>query len=280
MAGEKIKYSDDYLQYGFIDTDENGQVVPKCLICLENLGNDALRPSRLQRHLKTKHPSHQNKSLDFFEKKKMYFKKMKMAGEMSFYQLLPAEATEASFEIAHMIARTKKPHNIGETLIKPCILKAASLVLGEASVKKLGTIPLSDSTIKRRIDELAMDIEIQVLEKIRKSPMFAIQCDETTDVSKLSQLLVYARFARPTSIEEEMLFCRPFEKTTKAEDVYESVTSYFDRNSIKWHKLAGICMDGAPAMLGSRRFISRMRQRSPNSVDSAVSHACKVAIER
>ena len=48
MSKKKRKYDKDYLKYGFIDTTVNGQVVPQCVICFENLSNDALRPSRLQ----------------------------------------------------------------------------------------------------------------------------------------------------------------------------------------------------------------------------------------
>ena len=215
------------------------------MVCFENLSNDALRPSRLQRHLKTKHPSHQDKPLSFFQSKKDSFKKMKIASSELFRQSSPAEAVEASFEIAQMIAQAKKPHNVGETLIKPCMLKAASLVLGETNSKKLAMISLSDSTIKTGIDELSNDIELQVLEKIHASPFFAIQCDEITDVARLSQLLVYVRFAGLSSIEEEMLFCKPLETTTTAEDVFNIVSTYFDNNDMKWENLVGICTDGA-----------------------------------
>ncbi|XP_039258064.2 protein FAM200C-like [Styela clava] len=192
---------------------------------------------------------------------------MKIVGEKSFRQSSSAEVVEASYEIANMIARAKKPHNIGETLIKPCMLKAASLLLGEKNSKKLANISLSDSTIKPRIDELAKNIELQVIEKIHSSPCFAIQCDETTDLTQLSQLMVYVRFIGSTSIEEEMLFCKPLETTTKAEDVFEAVAAYFDSNAIKWENIVGICTDGAPAMLGSRSgFVSRMKQRSPIAI--------------
>ena len=54
--------------------------------------------------------------------------------------------------------------------IKPCMIKAVSLVLGVASSSKLAKISLSDSTIKTRIDELANDIEFQVIQKIQESP--------------------------------------------------------------------------------------------------------------
>ena len=81
--------------------------------------------------------------------------------------------------MAYFIGLAKKPHNVGETLRKPCMLKAFCLVLGEANRKEWAKIFLSDSTVKTRIDEIAVDIKLQVLEKINKSCAFAIQCDET-----------------------------------------------------------------------------------------------------
>ena len=74
--------------------------------------------------------------MDFFSKQERFTKKMKIASKETFYQSPSAEVVEASFEIANMIAQTKKPHNIGETMIKPCMIKAASLVLGVASSSK------------------------------------------------------------------------------------------------------------------------------------------------
>ena len=142
MSAKKRKYNEEYLQYGFTDPAVNGQVVPQCVICFEKLRNDALRPNRLKRHLQTKHSLHQMKPLAFFQSKKDFFRKMKIARAENFSQLSFAELVEASFEIAQMIAQAKKPHNIGKTLIKPCMLKASSLVLGESNSKKLAKITL------------------------------------------------------------------------------------------------------------------------------------------
>ena len=55
---------------------------------------------------------------------------MTIANKESFFQSITAEVVEASFEIALMNALAKKTYNIGETLIKSCNIKAASLVLG------------------------------------------------------------------------------------------------------------------------------------------------------
>ena len=75
MRGKKRDYDQSYLKYGFADTTEKGKVVPQCVICLEKLSNDALRPSRLQRHLQTKHPGHQEKAFGFFSKQEGLFQK-------------------------------------------------------------------------------------------------------------------------------------------------------------------------------------------------------------
>ena len=42
----------------------------------------------------------------------------------------------ASYAIALHVAKTKKPHNIGETLLKPCILESVKLVLGKKHLKQ------------------------------------------------------------------------------------------------------------------------------------------------
>lgn len=87
----------------------------------------------------------------------------------------------------------EKTYNIGEILVKPCILRAAKLVFGEDSNQKLSEISLSDSTFKLQIYEMAEDIETQMSEKVQSS-FFTIQRDETTYLSQSSQLLVYVRF--------------------------------------------------------------------------------------
>ena len=76
-----------------------------------------------------------------------------------------SKAEETSFETAYLIALAKKLHNIGERLIKPCMLKAATLVLGEDNRKELAKISLANSMVKTRIDKIAEDIELPVLEK-------------------------------------------------------------------------------------------------------------------
>ncbi len=55
--------------------------------------------------------------------------------------------------------KQKKPHTIGETLIKPCTLKMVKRVLGDASERKIQQISLSNDTVKGRINEMSDDIK-------------------------------------------------------------------------------------------------------------------------
>ena len=89
------------------------------------------------------------------------------------------------YTVALRITKLKKPHNIGETLGKPCLLKCAKLVLGDTAYNKLKQISLSDNTIQRRIAEMSGDIKTQLFSSLRSS-QFAIQLDESTDVSNVS----------------------------------------------------------------------------------------------
>ena len=137
--------------------------------------------------LREEHPGLQDKNLESFKAKEESFKRMKIVSSDAFWKYSSAEAVEASFEIAYSIALAKNLHNIGKTLIKLCMLTAASLVLGEANRKERAKIFLTDPTVKTRNDEITEDIELQVLENINKSCAFALQCDETTDIVEMFQ---------------------------------------------------------------------------------------------
>ena len=88
---------------------------------------------------------------------------------------------------------------------------------------------------------------------------------ESTDVSNLSQLLVYSRYIADGLIKEEFLFCQPLETTSKAADVFKVLNDFFlKKTGLKWSKLVGVCTDGAPAMIGAKSgLISLVNQKNP-----------------
>ena len=58
---------------------------------------------------------------------------------------------------------------------------------------------------------MSENIKSKVISKINSSSVFALQLDETTDVSNLSH--VYTRYVADKRINEEFFFCQPLETT-------------------------------------------------------------------
>ncbi|XP_070584365.1 SCAN domain-containing protein 3-like [Erythrolamprus reginae] len=206
-----------------------------------------MKPSKLVRHLQTKHPASKDKPLEFFERKKREHEGQK--------QLLKAttstnvSALRASFLVANRIAKAKKPFTIGEELILPAAKDICQELLGEAAVKKVAQVPLSASTVSRRINEIAEDIEVQLLERINASPWYAIQVDESTDVDNKAVMLVYVRYIFQEDLHEDMLCVLLLPANTTGAELFKSLDDYISGN-LNWSFCVGICTDGAAAMTG------------------------------
>ena len=168
---------------------------PECVICGERLANDSLKPSKLKRHQETKHPETAGEREYFERKKQLALSRRSMDIRRAFERAGSDlhRATEASFECSLLIAKAKKPHNIGEQLIKPACLKIVKRLCGPQVADKVRTVPLSDNTVKDRIDKMANDCQNQLHEKLKTSP-FTIKLDETTTVAEESVLILYVQY--------------------------------------------------------------------------------------
>jgi hypothetical protein len=61
-------YNSEYLKFGFT-TNGNVPPLPLCVICCEILSNHCMKTSLLKRHLKTKHLTLKDKSIEYFTRK-------------------------------------------------------------------------------------------------------------------------------------------------------------------------------------------------------------------
>ena len=262
MSGRKRKYCDDYIKWGFTNIVIAGVERPQCVICLEVLAHESMKPAKLQRHLQAKHPNLKNNDADFFKAKVEGVKSRRLDASGSFHNRNLA-AIEASYTVALKIAQAKKPHTIAENLIFPCTKDIVRLMIGPDAVDKLAPLSLSNNTIKRRITDLSNDILSQVVQEIKETPtgLFSIQLDETTDVTNFAQLLVYVRYIKNKKMKEEFLFCKPLQTTTTATDIFDLINNFFEEHSIEWKRLCGVCTDGAPAMLGCKSGFQALVKR-------------------
>src|SRR4029434_4333114 len=117
------QYSDEYLSFGV-------RAAPStlCVVCGEKLANSAMVPSKLKRHLQTKHPALQDKDPNYFDR--LRDNTVKQATMMTKVTKVFERALEASYLVAELVAKSKKPHTVGESLILPACKAIVNVMLG------------------------------------------------------------------------------------------------------------------------------------------------------
>uniref|UniRef100_A0A8C5NEZ3 DUF4371 domain-containing protein n=1 Tax=Gouania willdenowi TaxID=441366 RepID=A0A8C5NEZ3_GOUWI len=222
------KYTDNYLKFGFTFKERDGIEFPMCVICSTVLSNESMKPSKLQRHLETTHGHLKDENL----------------------------ALKCSYQVALRIAQKKQPYTIGEDLILPSATDMCKTMYGnDIDTNKLKTVPLSDTTIARRIDEMASDVRVQLIEKLRLADAFTLQLDESTDVSKDAQLLA---FVDQNEMQEEFLFGKRLPERTTSAEIFKVIDVFFRENDISWAKCVALCTDGARAMAGLKSGLNAL----------------------
>ncbi len=146
----------------------------------------------------------------------------------------------------------------------PAAQDMCRIMIGDSAAAKLGAVPLSNDTVARRIEDMSNDIREQLIEFVKKSPYYALQLDESTDIAGQAQLLTYVRYLRDKAIEEDVLFCRPLQSHTTGEAIFNVLDIFIRENGLAWDRCVGLCTDGAQAMTGRERGLAaRVQQVAP-----------------
>ncbi|XP_076069774.1 zinc finger BED domain-containing protein 5-like [Oratosquilla oratoria] len=170
----------------------------------------------------------------------------------------------STYAVAYLFAQRKEAHTIGEDLIKPAAVAMCRAMHGEKVAGDLDTIPLSNDTVRRRIHDIADDIRCQLIERV-KNVRYALQIDESTDISNSAQLLVFIRYSFDGRLHEDMLFCSTLEGTCTEDAIFTELDSKLREMGLPWDQCVGVCTDGAGAMLGKRKGLrGKIMQVAPN----------------
>uniref|UniRef100_A0A674N592 Uncharacterized protein n=1 Tax=Takifugu rubripes TaxID=31033 RepID=A0A674N592_TAKRU len=248
LSMAKCRYNEEYMRYGFSYLEDKGGQKPQCVLCSEVLAHESMKPSKLKRHLETKHHSLKDKPVEYFRRR---------------LQDLRTSQKCLTCSNRHCL---KKPHTIAEDLILPAAMDMVREVLDQSAADKLKTIPLSNDTISRRIEDMSADIKQHSTARIKASGHFALEMDESTDITNKAVLLVYVRHVWDGDLQEQFLCTRELLTTTTAEDIFSSVDMYLSSVGLSWDMCVGITTDGAASMIGKNLgVVRRILEKAPNA---------------
>ena len=204
-----------------------------------------MKPSRLSEHLAKIHPHKADESARFFQCYWDNFKKRKTIGSIfASSSQQSVDGLLASYNLSLMIAKKGKPHAIGEELILPAIKEVLNTVLHHKACSSLiKSIPLSNNTVQRRIDEMSADVEQKLCNTLRNTE-FSLQLNESTLPGN-----GYVRFVCNGVLCEELAIALSLNTDTRGETEFQEVKTYFESNSIPLTNVA-CATDDAPSIMG------------------------------
>ncbi|GFX09304.1 zinc finger BED domain-containing protein 5 [Trichonephila clavipes] len=227
MAGSKKKCrlcSVDYLKFGFIESVSDKRF-PMCLLCNRVLSNDAMKPSKLEDHLRRCHPDKSSKDLKYFQilKEKL---QNRPPMDIMFASTLQRDdnGLQASHNISLLIEKSGKSHTIGEELILPAVEEVLKTVIPKSASVIIRRISLSNNTVQRCIDEMSQDVESFWCDYLQTTH-FSLQLDESTLPGNES-FLAYIRFTMDQEHHEEMLFARALTTDTKGKSIFNVLKEF------------------------------------------------------
>ena len=122
-------YSEDYMKPGFTFSGNENNSYPLCLVCGNKLSNESMVPNKLKHYFTSKHSHLSEKPVEYFIQLSKSLKKQ----STTFTKRMKTsqKAQEASYLVAQIIAKNKKPHITAETTVLQsyCAIVRTMLVL-------------------------------------------------------------------------------------------------------------------------------------------------------
>ena len=137
--------------------------------CKGKLANSSCKPFNLSKHQKPCSKDEIAKPKSYFKKKLKIIEDAGIKGKLTLTNY-PIMQKKCSIFIAKHNAVSKKPYTDPENYVKPIPeYVTQTFVPNDKVLQKITDIPLSDSTMKRRTDELVLDIKEQLSVRITNS---------------------------------------------------------------------------------------------------------------
>ena len=133
----------------------------------------------------------------------------------------------ALFHVSLRIAKAETLHTIDKKLILPCMNDINCISSGKQAESKLNIPSLSVNSVQPRISLMSEHIKNQVIDQVKSTSLFALQLDESTDVSSFAQLTAFARHIYNGEFKNEFLCIINLPSKTPEEDIYQTIDTIF-----------------------------------------------------
>uniref|UniRef100_A0A3P9MHA2 SPIN-DOC-like zinc-finger domain-containing protein n=1 Tax=Oryzias latipes TaxID=8090 RepID=A0A3P9MHA2_ORYLA len=241
------------LAYFFTDIQNNCV----CLICQDTVA--VFKEFNIRRHYQTKHASYDNLT-GVQRREKLEQLESALTAQQSICAIKSEpndNTTQASYEVATLIAKHCKPFTDGE-FIKDCLMKIVETICPEKK-HEFANVCLDHNTVVQRIEDISIAIKRQLEVKGAKFEFFSLACDESTDASNTAQLLIFLRGVdRDMNVSEELLELQGLTGQTTGTDLFLSLCSAVDDMNLPWNKVTGIITDGTPAMANEQSGLATL----------------------
>ncbi|KAG5345717.1 GT2D2 protein, partial [Acromyrmex heyeri] len=156
------------------------------------------------------------------------------------------KALTASYAISNLSVKNSKPF-CKKKFVKECIIAAVESFGNSLTLEEAASIPLSDKTVKSRIDDIASSLENKLKSLLASCSFFSLCLDESTDNRHVSQLSIFVRIVDFSYVEELLDFVSLHDTT--GIDIFEAVKT-LQKFGIDFSKCSAIVTDGAKVMTG------------------------------
>ena len=218
--------------------------------------------------METRHSDNKNKNKSFLERKLEILSKTRSIFVKK-YRTENENLTEASYRAPYHISLHGETHIIGEFLVRPTLKDVVSSIFDEKSAEAVESISLSDNTMSCRIDDIAENIENELISLLYACDAYVLQMNESTDVDGLAILFVFDRYNLKNV--NNLLFCKSLILHTTGKYIFHCIDNYVAKHGIDWIKCISVCTDGAKVMTGK---LSGVVTRIKNATKSCISNHC------
>jgi hypothetical protein len=142
---------------------------------------------------------------------------------------ISSKCLQASYAISLRAAKCKTLHTVVQELVVPSAISVALIMFDDKIVSQIKAIHCSDKTVQRRIVEMAADVTDPVVEKTVLVKQFALQLDESTDISNEVELVAFVRVPDKVQIVGHILFCKSIKGNTNGGSVFEVINDIFNK---------------------------------------------------